>query len=176
MNFLIPNVRDYVSQFVDFPLPPGPISPEDVKWHSEQIKVTLTSSVKSGDKDWNGPANFYSLILGIEAHLGWTDISTETLSISGLGNPLTEDRMLAKAQNIKVSLENTDRTGSLSYFTNKRLSSFVKGIVWFPIPIIVPRAEAMKVSVAYVDEAADMVSGSTDVGLDLWALQVRCGK
>lgn len=173
---LIVDVRSYIAQFVPWDIP-LPISPEDVKWVVVPITVTVGGSNQDDqDSDWNGPANFYSLILGIEAHVGMNDVSTESVAISGLGNPSVDERMLAKAQNYKVSFENTDRSGGMKIFDGPiRLSSLLPG-KWLPVPVIVPKAETLKVTIDTVDEAADITGGSTDIGLDLWILQVRCGK
>lgn len=174
---IIEDVRKYFAQFVPWDLP-LPISPEDVKWVVVPITVTVGGSNQDdNDADWNGPANFYSLIFGIEAHIGFNDVSTETLAISGLGNPDVDTRLLAKQQNYKVSFENTDRSGGAKIFDSAlRLSSLAFPGKWMPIPLIVPKAETLKVTIDSVDEASDITGGSTDVGLDLWMFQVRCGK
>lgn len=178
---IIPNIREYCAQFTDWPIGVDaqgrsvPISAEHLKWYSVPITVAVNGSQVDDDDDtYNGPANFVSLIMGIEAHIGLADVSSESVAVAGAGNPTISDRLLLKAQNYKVSFENTDKQGGAKIFAApKRLSSLLKSI-WLPIPIIVPKAETLKVTIDSVDEAADVTGGETEVGLDLWILQLRC--
>ena len=179
---IIPDVRAYVGQYSDYPIGvdaqgrPGPISGEHIKWTCVPITMTLGgANVDDDDNTYNGPANFVSLVFGIEAHLGMNDISAELLSVSNIGNPSLPDRLMLKAQNYKVSFENIDKEGGAKIFNSaKRLSSLMHPGVWLPIPIVVPKAETLKVTIDSVDEAADVTGGATVVGLDVWILQVRC--
>lgn len=181
---IIPNVREYVSQYSDYPIGVDaqgrliPISAEHIKWTCVPITVTVGgTNVDDNDNTYNGPANFVSLIFGIEAHIGFNDISTELLSISNIGNPSLPDRIMLKAQNYNVSFENIDKEGGAKIFNSaKRLSSLLPSGVWLPIPIVVPKAETLKVTIDSVDEAADVTGGASVVGLDVWMLQVRCSQ
>ena len=182
MRSIITDIRSYAAQFTDWPIGvdaqgrPAPISPEDLKWTSVPIKVTLGgSNVDDDDDTYNGPANFMSLIFSLEAHIGLNDVSAESTAVAGAGNPTIDQRLLLKAQNYKVSFENADRSGGAKIFNAaKRLSSLlVPGGIWLPIPIIVPAAESLKVTIDSVDEDANVTGGSTDVGIDVWVLQLR---
>lgn len=181
---IITDILGYLQQFTDYPLARGakgsrPLCREDYDWTSIQLKVNLGGGVTgdpvSDEETYNGPKNFHSLVFGIQAHIGFNDLSEETLSIPNVGNPTIAEREKLIAMNTKIDLENSDKQGGSKIFHNgsKRLSSLLKG-VWLPLPIIVANADTFKLTATFADaDLAAAASGDWDVGVDLWILQVR---
>lgn len=172
------DIHAFLQQFTPWSFK-SPLTPDDYRWASIQLRQRLTTSVQSGQVNFRAPANFNMLIFAITGHLAFNDPDGETLSITGIGNPSVVDRILLKAMNVRIAFQNSDRSGGAKIFENqdKPLSNLLphvggKPLEFFP-PYIVKDAENLQMDVSILDTGTSIIGGSTDVGLDLTALLVR---
>lgn len=171
------DIHAFLQQFTPWQFK-APLSPDDFRWASIQLRARLTTSTTSGQVNYRAPANFNMLIFGIQAHLALNDPDGETVTVTGIGNPDVVSRMLMKAMNARVALQNSDRPGGAKIFeqNDKPLGNLVvpigKPLEFFP-PHMVKDAENLQMDVSLQDTAAAIVGGSTDYGVDILALLVR---
>ena len=158
-----------------------PISPEDYYWTSVQLKAAILSGTTTAQVKHNCPSNFVSLIFAIEGHLAFNNPDGETLSVTNLGNLGVKDRVLLKAMNTRLALQNENRK-AYNYFdtADKPLSSILKTaggtpLEFFP-PIIASPADVLVLDISVAETESTIIGGSTDSGVDLHILRVRASE
>lgn len=157
-----------------------PVDPDDYRWANVLMKATVTTAASSpATQNYRAPANFHMLIFGIEGHLAFNAITSETLSITGIGNPDVANRMLIKSMNARLAFTNTDRNGGTKIFENNSvaLSSILPSVGGEPLkfnpPHVVPNGENLALDITMNDTTAAIIGASTDYGVNLKALFVR---
>lgn len=176
------NIIDYIRQFTDWRFK-TPLTPDDYFWRVEQVLAQLGTSATTNTATYTPPANYNGLIFGVHAILSFQQITLETLSVTaaggatGVGNISLVDRILMKAMNTLVDLQNVGRTQKLFGTNSKPLSdllSVVGGqpIAW-PIPYVLPDGEQLQMDLKMQDTTAAVVGGNYQAGLGLNCLFVK---
>lgn len=171
------DVRAYLRQYTTWNFR-TPLGPDDYFWRTEQLKSAITTSATTASVTYNAPANFNMLIQKIRGHLAFNNGDGETLSIDGIGNPFVKDRMLLKAMNTRLALQNTGRTAKVFSTADLPLSSILesvggKALDFSLAPLVVPDGEGLQLDISTQDTASALIGGSTDMGVELVALFVR---
>lgn len=176
----VKNIVGYLRQFTKWRFK-TPVDPDDYRWATVQMKQTVTTGNAAGvpTTSYRAPANFHMLVFGIEGHLAFNSLSSETLSVSNIGNPSVQDRLLIKAMNARLAFTNTDRNGGTKIFENANLplASVLDYLGGQPLafepPHVVPNGENLQLDITMSDTTAAVIGGSTDIGINIKALFVR---
>ena len=158
-----------------------PLSPEDYYCTSIQLVAAILSGTTTGQVKHNCPSNFVTLIFGIEGHLAFNLPASETLSVTNLGNLTVQDRVLLKAMNTRLALQNENRK-AYKYFetADKPLSAILKTAGGTPLefmpPIIASPADVLVLDISTQSTESTIVGASTNVGVDLHVLRVRASE
>lgn len=140
--------------------------------------ITSTTTNSQVTDDYQVPADEALFIFALKGLLGFNAFTTETLTITGLGNPSMQDRVFIKAQNCRITLKDQDEPRDIiadaeSLVLADVLPASGGELFVFPEPDLAPPGHKLKATMSLTDTAASIIGGSTDYGLYLIGKQIR---
>lgn len=156
------------------------LSPEDYRLIEVPLMVALSTSATSGTDTFRALTTHHFVIKELRGHILIRDVTSETVAVSNYGNPSYRDRIAIKANNCRVTLQNTDRSQKVFESSNNlNLGSFMRVSGGAPIvvdpPHILPAGETLEATFTLVDTTSAVVGGTSKVeyGLILVGHYVR---
>lgn len=176
------DIIKYLRQFTNWRFK-TPLTPDDYFWRAETLKSTITTAALTGSVTYTPPANFNALLFSIEGLIAFNAITAETLSVMnaagtlGIGNPNLVERVLMKAMNTTLALQNVGRSAKIFSTNNLPISAILPGIAGeamrFKVPYPLPDGEQLQLDLSTVDSTAAVIGGSYDAGIVAKFLFVR---
>jgi len=138
------------------------------------FKSLSTTTTSSSDK-YTCPDVQRFVIRWIRHHLQIADLSAESQAVSAIGNPSYVDRLAMKMGNCRINIQNTSRTQRLIDGDNGLVLDSIRQrpIDWRDAPYILMPGETVKVDMALIDTASDVVGGATEYGVVLEGFLLR---
>ena len=143
------------------------------------MMAVLQVGTTSGSDKYVVPGDHMLLIHEVRGHLILKALTSETASITGIGNPGYLDRIAMKAMNCKVGLSNNEAKLDILGDSNKNTLGHLIGLpgsrpVRFDkVPQKVLRGATLLATVELVDTTASVVGGATEYGLTIVGTLVK---
>lgn len=167
-------------------LGPGGLSPEDYRAEIVPLVKQFAVGDTSGSQTFRAPATHNFVIEQIMGVCALVDFANETLNLSTekvgdfSSNPNIPARVLMKAMNCRVTLQNTDRSvnvidGGLGSLNLSAILPMVGGRVidYSSKPHILPAGETLSMTATLIQNVANIRGGATEYGLLLVGTLVR---
>lgn len=158
------------------------LSPERYRPVAIPLFKSLSTTTTSSSDKFTCPDIQRFLIRRILAHLQIADLSAESQAVSAVGNPSFRDRLVMKAANCRINIQNTSRTQKLIDGDNGLVLASLMSPVgdgpidWRDAPYILMPGETVKVDMALIDTASDAAGGATEYGVVLEGILLRVGE
>ena len=170
------DIVEYLKQFTTWNFK-APLTADDYRWASYQMRATLNSTTTTAQVTQRVPANWNALLYAIQGHLAFDAITAETLSITGVGNPGIQDRILMKAMNTRIDLQVSDRQEKLFETAVKPLSNLLTVVGGEPFtmnpPHFIKGGDTIQLDLSLGETTAAVIGGAYRAGVDLKILLVR---
>ena len=155
-----------------------PLTPQEYERATVTMRTRLTTTTTSDTRVFRNRATHSMLILSIRGHLAFNAITSETLAITGIGNPFILDRAMMKAMNCRLQLSNQDRQiplfeGGQDLALSTILPEVGGAPIYYDPPHIVLPGQTVLLSSALQDTTGAIVGASTDYGVNLDVVFVR---
>lgn len=152
-----------------------------------KIAIPLIATIDSdttnseGTDTWTALSDEVAFWEEVRGTLRVNDWSGESLAMSAIGNPGVRDRLLVKASNCRIKLEDVDDSLPLVQTgTNEAtiaLADILPAIGGKPLPYLVPElfppGHKIKMTATLQDTASDIIGAETEYGVVLIGTAVR---
>ena len=142
------------------------------------MAVLQVGTTTSSDK-YTIPGDHMLLIHEIRGHLLMKSMTSETVAITGIGNPSFLDRVAMKAMNCKVGLVQNESKLDILGDTNENTLGMLVGLPgsrplkFDKVPQKVLRGNTLLMTCELVDTTASIVGGATEYGLAIIGTLVK---
>lgn len=174
----IAQIRNWLSQFTGYPV--GSSSYLTVNEYQPVIVVLrtpLNTTTTSNSDTYRVPNPYNLLVQRVRGMFGFRALTSETLTITGVGNPDIIERVMMHASNCRVELKNDDKDYDVIDNQQLVLAPILPELGGAPVefdpPLNVLTGQTLKMTVSLNDTTTAVVGGNSEYGLVLEGVLVR---
>jgi hypothetical protein len=170
-------VKAWLSQFTTYMFGAGQLTADDYIPQVIVLRQPLNTTTTTNNDTYRVPSNYNFLIQRVRGHFGFKALTSETLSVTGVGNLGVVEHLLMKTSNCRIDFTNSD--SKLAIVDNQQLvlSAIMGELGGAPIefdpPLVILEGQTIKATMTLTDTTAAVVGANAEYGLVLEGVLVR---
>lgn len=173
---MLAQIRNWLSQFTRYQFP-DKLTVEDYQPVIIVLRQPLNTTTTSSNDTYRVPDPYHLLVQRVRGHFGFKALTSETLTVTGVGNLDVREHLLMKAQNCRVDFVNSDKKYDIINNQQLVLSSILPELGAEPIvfdpPLNVLTGQTLKATMTLTDTTASVVGANAEYGLIIEGVLVR---